>query len=69
MPGELDAQRLVTDKSGELRTIPDPSTLTTNQLDRTVDGLREVFNARIDALEQAATGRLERFGGCGDRTA
>lgn len=61
MPGESDAQRLVTDKSGELRTIPDPSTLTTAQLDRTVEGLREVLNARLNAIEQAATGRLERF--------
>lgn len=41
--------------------VPDPSLLTTQQLRESVDGLKELIGARLDAMDEATDLRLELF--------
>jgi len=40
---------------GDWRPVPDPTTLTTEQLRRELSGLREILTARLDGMDRATT--------------
>lgn len=54
-PSPSPQYRLPTDTAGDVRPIPDPTSLTTAQLYRELASLRGIIETRLDAMDKALT--------------
>lgn len=50
---------------GDSRPVPDPTVLTTQQLEREISSLRNMLSSRMDSMDEATDLRLERINSMG----